>query len=61
MDIEEILAKLKGIKAQIYMASNTTERIEDQQYALLLMSENLAEIIDELENISVKNRVTKDI
>lgn len=46
---EELEAKLRGVKALLYMCSNTTDEIEDQQYGFSLLGDIVAECIDELE------------
>ena len=50
MDREEIISKLRGIKALLFMASSSTDQIEDQDQAFWLLAEQLAECIDALEN-----------
>ena len=47
---EEIISKLRGIKALLFMASSSTDQIEDQDQAFLFLAEQLSECIEELEN-----------
>ncbi len=47
---EEIVSKLRGIKALLFMASSSTDQIEDQDQAFLFLAEQLSECIEELEN-----------
>lgn len=49
MHKEEIISKLRGIKALLYMASSSTDQIEDQDQAFWFLAEQLAECIEELE------------
>lgn len=49
---EELVDKMRGIKALLYMASTTTDQIEDQEYAFALLGDQVQECIEELE----KNR-----
>lgn len=49
-DREEIISKLRGIKALLFMASSSTDQIEDQDQAFWLLGEQLADCIDALEN-----------
>lgn len=51
MDKEEIISKLRGIKALLYMASTTTDQIEDQEYAFALLGDQVQECIDEIEGM----------
>lgn len=50
MDKEEIVAKLKGVEALLFMCSNTTDEIENQQYAYKLLGDTVAECVEALEN-----------
>ena len=47
---EEIVSKLRGIKALLFMASSSTDQIEDQDKAFWFLAEQLADCIDALEN-----------
>ena len=47
---EEIIAKLKGAEALLFMCSNTTDEIENQQYAYKLLGDIIAECVEALEN-----------
>ena len=49
MHKEEILSKLRGIKALLYMASSSTDQIDDQEYAFALLGDQVQECIEELE------------
>ena len=49
MEREEIISKLRGIKALLFMASSSTDQIEDQDQAFWLLGEQLADCIEELE------------
>lgn len=46
---EEIISKLRGIKALLFMASSSIDQIEDQDQAFLFLAEQMAECIEELE------------
>lgn len=46
---EELVDKMRGIKALLYMASTTTDQIEDQGYAFALLGDQVQECIEELE------------
>lgn len=50
MDKEEIISKLCGIKALLFMASSSTDQIEDQNQAFWFLAEQLADCIDALES-----------
>lgn len=50
MDKEEIIVKLKGVEALLFMCSNTTDEIENQQYAYKLLGDIIAECVEALEN-----------
>lgn len=50
MDKEEIIVKLKGVEALLFMCSNTTDEIENQQYAYKLLWDIIAECVEALEN-----------
>lgn len=50
MDKEEIISKLRAIKALLYMASSSTDQIEDQDQAFWFLAEQMADCIDALEN-----------
>ena len=39
---EELVDKMRGIKALLYMASTTTDQIEDQEYAFALLGDHSA-------------------
>ena len=49
---EELVDKMRGIKALLYMASTTTDQNEAQEYAFALLGDQVQECIEELE----KNR-----
>lgn len=49
MDREEIISKLRGIKALLFMASSITDQIEDQDCAFWFLAEELAKCIEDLE------------
>lgn len=49
---EEIISKLRGIKALLFMASSSVDQIDDQEYAFALLGDQVQECIEELE----KNR-----
>ena len=49
MHKEEIISKLRGIKALLYMASSSVDQIEDQEYAFALLGDQVQECIEELE------------
>ena len=49
MEREEIISKLRGIKALLFMASSSTDQIEAQDQAFWLLGEQLADCIEELE------------
>lgn len=51
MDREEIMSKLRGIKALLFMASSSTDQIEDQDQAFWFLAEQLADCIDEIEGM----------
>lgn len=48
---EEIISKLRGIKALLFMASSSTDQIEDQDQAFWFLAEQLADCIDEIEGM----------
>lgn len=48
---EEIVSKLRGIKALLFMASSSTDQIEDQDQAFWFLAEQLADCIEELETL----------
>lgn len=50
MDKEEVISKLKGAEALLFMCSNTTDEIENQQYAYKLLGDIIAECVEALEN-----------
>lgn len=50
MNKEEIISKLRGIKALLFMASSSTDQIEDQDQAFWFLAEQMADCIDALEN-----------
>ena len=50
-DREEIISKLRGIKALLFMASSSTDQIEDQDQACWFLAEQLADCIEELETL----------
>lgn len=50
-DREEIISKLRGIKALLFMASSSTDQIEDQDQAFWFLAEQLADCIEELETL----------
>ena len=50
MEREEIISKLRGINALLFMASSSKDQIEEQDQAFWLMGEQLADCIDALEN-----------
>lgn len=54
MDKEEIISKLRGIKALLFMASSSTDQIEDQDQAFWFLAEQLADCIEELEGQNCK-------
>ena len=45
---EDVIAKMKGIKALLCMCGNTSDRIEDEEYAYYLLAEIMNECIDEI-------------
>lgn len=49
MHKEEIISKLRGIKALLYMASSSVDQIDDQEYAFALLGDQVQECIEELE------------
>lgn len=49
MHKEEVISKLRGIKALLFMASSSTDQIEDQDQAFWFLAEQLADCIEELE------------
>lgn len=51
MHKEEIISKLRGIKALLYMASSSVDQIEDQEYAFALLGDQVQECIEELETL----------
>ena len=51
LEKEEIMSKLRGIKALLFMASSSTDQIEDQDQAFWFLAEQLADCIDELEDL----------
>lgn len=51
MEKEEIMSKLRGIKALLFMASSSIDQIEDQDCAFWFLAEQLADCIDELEDL----------
>lgn len=51
---EEIISKLRGIKALLFMASSSTDQIEDQEYAFALLGDQVQECIEELEGQNCK-------
>ena len=55
---EDVIAKLKGVKALLYMCGYNSDHIEDEEYAFYL----LAEVIDEcLNNIKEDNDTCNDV
>ena len=46
---EEIISKMRGIKALLFMASSSTDQIEDQDCAFWFLAEELAVCIEKLE------------
>ena len=51
MEREEIISKLRGIKALLFMASSSTDQIEDQDQAFWFLAEQLADCVEELETL----------
>lgn len=50
-DREEIISKLRGIKALLFMASSSKDQIEDQDQAFWFLAEQLADCVEELETL----------
>ena len=46
---EELVDKMRGIKALLYMASSSVDQIDDQEYAFALLGDQVQECIEELE------------
>lgn len=49
LDREEIMSRLRGIKALLFMASSSTDQIENQDCAFWFLAEELAVCIEKLE------------
>ena len=51
LDREEIMSRLRGIKALLFMASSSVDQIDDQEYAFALLGDQVQECIEELETL----------
>lgn len=50
MNQDDVIAKLKGIKALVYCLYNPDEEVEDIEYACMLLSQELDDCIQALSN-----------
>ncbi|ADL53680.1 hypothetical protein [Clostridium cellulovorans] len=49
---EEVLVKLKGIKALLYCVSEVECEVFDMGYGLMLLTQEMEECIDQLEKVN---------